>query len=162
MLAFYTALLSILNSPVHAWDEFAKMWYWITAIALGFGLQIGMYAHIKITLKHREGTGAVAASGGMSGAAMAACCAHHLSEVLPLLGLAALSTFLVRYQSAFLAVGLASNIIGIIIMLTHIKKHGLYARGGLLDRLLRKQDMLHAAAALAVGALIAFSIIGFI
>ncbi len=54
---------------------------------------------------------------------MVACCAHHLTEVLPILGLAGLSLFLTRYQIWFLGVGIASNFFGIIYLLYQIKKH---------------------------------------
>ncbi len=56
---------------------------------------------------------------------MAACCAHHLSDVLPFLGIAGLSAFLVNYQLFFIIVGVMANVVGITIMLETIQRHGL-------------------------------------
>jgi len=52
---------------------------------------------------------------------MVACCAHHLADVLPFLGLAGVSIFLVRYQIPILLLSLAINIIGIAMMRKHLK-----------------------------------------
>lgn len=56
---------------------------------------------------------------------MIACCAHHLSDVLPFVGLAGLAAFLVDYQVFFIVLGVVSNIIGIMIMLESIQRHNL-------------------------------------
>ncbi len=48
---------------------------------------------------------------------MAACCAHHLADVLPLLGLSGVAIFLVRYQLFFIIAGVLSNVVGITITL---------------------------------------------
>jgi hypothetical protein len=44
---------------------------------------------------------------------MVACCAHHVSDVLPLLSLSAAATFLAEYRLPFMAAGLVINLIGI-------------------------------------------------
>jgi hypothetical protein len=49
---------------------------------------------------------------------MVACCIHHVTDVLPILGLSAAATFLTRYQRPFMLVGLGMNIIGIVVILT--------------------------------------------
>ncbi len=57
-------------------------------------------------------------SGGTSVTAMVACCIHHVTDVLPVLGVSAAATFLTRYQRPFMLVGLGMNILGILLMLT--------------------------------------------
>ena len=124
LLLFYFAILSLANSPEHAISQFLGMWYWVLALAIGFGVQIGLYAHMS-GIAQRAGvsiTAGVAASGGMSTTAMAACCAHHVADVAPLVGLTVVSAFLVKYQTAFLVIGVLSNIIGIVIMVRAINK----------------------------------------
>ena len=59
---------------------------------------------------------------------MAACCAHHLSDVLPILGLSGLAAFLARYQTVFIVAGVLSNLVGIAIMLESIQRHQLSRR----------------------------------
>ena len=56
-------------------------------------------------------------SGGTSATAMVACCIHHVTDVLPILGLSAAAGFLARYQHPFMLLGLAMNLMGIGVML---------------------------------------------
>jgi hypothetical protein len=74
-----------------------------------------MYTYLKaVAHAAARGTGALAgAGGGTSTAAMVACCAHHVTDVLPLLGLSAAAAFLAEYRIPFMVVGLATNLIGI-------------------------------------------------
>jgi hypothetical protein len=48
---------------------------------------------------------------------MVACCAHHVADVLPILGLTAAATFLAQYRTAFMLVGLGTTLVGIGVML---------------------------------------------
>ena len=57
------------------------------------------------------------AGGTTSTVAMVACCVHHVTDVLPILGLTAAATFLAKYQTAFMWVGLGTTLIGIVVML---------------------------------------------
>lgn len=126
LLFIYFSILALLNSPAHAWEQFLEMWYWILLLAAGFGVQVGLYTHIRMAHRLQQAnTTAVAASGGMSTVSMAACCAHHLVDVLPLLGLSAAAIFLVKYQTFFILVGVMSNLVGITIMLRVIQNGGL-------------------------------------
>ena len=66
---------------------------------------------------------------------------HHVADILPLLGISAASLFFIKYQSFFLAIGVASNLLGITLMLRLIQKQGLYVAGqGFMGKLL-KLDM---------------------
>ena len=53
------------------------------------------------------------ASGTSSTVAMVACCAHHVTDVLPILGLTAAATFLAKYRLLFMGVGLGTTLLGI-------------------------------------------------
>jgi hypothetical protein len=55
-------------------------------------------------------------------AAMVACCAHHVTDVLPILGLTAAATFLADYRVAFMLLGLGTTIVGIIYMVVILMK----------------------------------------
>ena len=59
----------------------------------------------------------VGAGGATSTIAMLACCAHHVTDVLPILGLTAAATFLAQYRLAFMVVGLGTTLLGIGFML---------------------------------------------
>jgi len=158
LLLFYFIILTIANSPSHAVQQFLDMWYWVVTLAIGFGIQIGLYVHITNT-KHQLSKGAtasVATSGGMSTVSMAACCAHHLTDVLPLLGLAAAATFLVKYQTLFLLIGVVSNLIGITMMLKIIKKEKLSGNCSILKKITKYDMNALFKLVLAIGAGIIF------
>jgi uncharacterized membrane protein YidH (DUF202 family) len=53
---------------------------------------------------------------------MVACCAHHVTDVLPILGLTAAATFLAQYRTAFMLVGLGMTLVGIAVMLVILLK----------------------------------------
>jgi hypothetical protein len=91
-------------------------------IVIGFGIQAALYSilrfrlFIPVTSTHHTGK-VMGASGGTSATAMLACCLHHVTDVLPILGLSAAASYLTRYQRPFMLIGLAMNVIGIVVML---------------------------------------------
>ncbi len=127
LIMIYLGIITLAQDLTHALEQTAELWYWVLALAGGFGIQAGLFSFIRQGIRERRAatTGSVATSGGVSVGSMAACCAHHLSDVLPLLGLSGMAFFLVRYQLLFIIVGVLSNIVGITIMLETIQSHGL-------------------------------------
>lgn len=120
LLGFYFISLSLANSLSHAIEQFSQMWYWLLILVTGFGIQVGLYFYIRSAPK-----AVLAASGGISSGSIIICCLHHLTDVLPLIGLAAAAVFLIKYQLFFIIVGILSNLVGITIMLEIIKKNQL-------------------------------------
>ncbi len=127
LIIIYLGIITLAQDWTHALQQTAELWYWVLALAGGFGIQAGLFSFIRQSTRERRATttGSVAASGGVSAGSMAACCAHHLSDILPLLGLSGAAIFLVRYQLFFIIVGVVSNLVGITIMLETIQRHGL-------------------------------------
>ena len=96
-------------------------WY-VIPIWISFGIQTALYSILRFRLfipsTSTGSTGVLmGTSGGTSVTAMVACCLHHVTDVLPLLGLSAAATFLTRYQRPFMLIGLGMNMIGVIVML---------------------------------------------
>jgi hypothetical protein len=141
LLGIYFLTLTLLNSFEHAFEEIKVLGIWIALLTAGFGIQTGLFVYVRGSLKARanaQATASMAAAGGMSATAMVACCMHHLTEIIPILGVSAASLFLIKYQTVFLAIGVASNLLGITVMLRLIQKQELYEVGhGILGRLLR-------------------------
>jgi YHS domain-containing protein len=130
LVFFYFILVTLLSgSWRHPLDELLELKYWIGALILGFGIQIGLFYHIRNAM-HLKGHGgkAAAAGTGTSTVAMVACCAHHLADVLPIIGLAGVALFLSEYKIAFIAFGIISNAFGIVIMLRIIRKSAAVGR----------------------------------
>ena len=127
LLLVYIGIITLAEGIEHALDQTAELWYWVVALAGGFGIQAGLFSFIRQGLRERKAsaTASVATSGGVSAGSMAACCAHHLTDFLPLLGLSGLAAFLASYQLLFIIIGVLSNIVGITIMLETIQRHGL-------------------------------------
>ncbi len=130
LIMVYLGLITLAQDFTHALKQTAELWYWVLALAGGFGIQAGLFSFIRHGMSERRAatTGSVAASGSVSAGSMAACCAHHLSDVLPLFGLSGIAIFLVDYQLFFIILGVLSNIVGITIMLETIQRHGLSPR----------------------------------
>lgn len=128
LLILYFSILTLANSFPHAFSQFSQFRYWILSLAAGFGTQSGLYLFIKEATRERamkSPVGVVAATGGVSAASMVVCCLHHFVDVLSLIGLAVFALFLSDYQTIFLALGIFSNLIGIIIMLEIMQKNRL-------------------------------------
>ena len=99
----------------------SNRWY-VIPIWITFGIQAALYSILRFRLfiptSSTKHTGTLmGTSGGTSVTAMVACCLHHVTDVLPVLGLSAAATFLTRYQRPFMLLGLGMNIIGILVML---------------------------------------------
>jgi len=143
LMGSYFGILTLANSFRHAVDQFLLMWPWFSVLVVGFGVQTGLYTFIRRVQKiHHVSALAskkgITATGGVSTTAMAACCAHHLSDVLPVLGLTGAALFFADYQKIFLLLGVLSNGVGITLMLHMIQRNGLMETGyPLLGRVFR-------------------------
>ncbi len=140
LMSFYWLVLSLANSFDHAVEQWQQWWYWIVLLVIGFGSQVGLYSYVRYTVREKRIKsvgGEVAATGGVSAGSMVACCAHHVVDVLPIIGLSAVAVFLVEYQLFFMLAGVVSNVIGILYMLEIIKKHSLYNENSGLGRLVQ-------------------------
>ncbi len=126
LTGIYLGIVSLAESPTHALELLWQDKAFVIPIILGFGTQVGLYTLLKRGLympMHIPAAGATtAAGGGVSTMAMVACCAHHVTDVLPLVGFTAAATFLASWKIPFMVVGLLTNLIGIAIMLREILK----------------------------------------
>ena len=94
-------------------------------IALGFGTQVGLFVELRrLDRHHRAGVAVTAASTGTSGAAMLACCAHHVVDLLPLVGLSAAAVFLDAYRTPLLLAGIGMNALGIAVIGRQLRRAG--------------------------------------
>ncbi len=119
ILFFYIIVLTIFQGFGFAISEFRQLWYWIIPLALGFGIQIGLYSSILHTATINA---EIAATGGVSGGSMIACCSHFLLNLLPIVGISGLTAFLMAYQKWFFGIGILANAAGIMMLFNHKKK----------------------------------------
>lgn len=115
LLGVYFTVLSLVSGWGFAQVQFASFWYFIVSLAVGFGIQIGLYAYLRGLIKGKHGEGKVlGVTGATSTAAMISCCTHYLANLLPILGVASVVTFVAQYQIQLFWVGLLFNIGGIV------------------------------------------------
>jgi P-type Cu+ transporter len=115
LLGFYFLILSLVSDWAFAVDQFVTFRFYIISLAIGFGIQIGLYVYLRSAIKAHCSSGkVVAVSGTTSTVAMISCCAHYLANILPVIGAAGLITLVGQYQVEFFWVGLASNAAGIL------------------------------------------------
>ncbi|MDP4008925.1 MAG: hypothetical protein Q8P71_00680 [bacterium] len=114
LFTLYLAVLSAISGWTFALDQLTQFWYFIGGLAVGFGIQIGLFTHLKHLVHNYGGTGNVlAVSGTVSTTAMLSCCAHYLVNILPVIGITGLVSFASQYQVEFFWVGVLFNIAGI-------------------------------------------------
>ncbi len=117
LLALYVGLISLAQGFGHAIDQLRTDLPFVLAIAVGFGTQVGLFVELRAVHSRQRASGALtAASAGAGTAAMLACCAHHLVDVLPLLGLSAAAVFLADYRTPLIALSLGMNVLGIVVI----------------------------------------------
>jgi Cu+-exporting ATPase len=123
LLGVYFVVLTLVSGWSFAQSQFADFWYFIISLVVGFGIQIGLYQYIKTLVHSGKGTGkVVGVSGTTSTAAMISCCAHYLVNLVPILGVTGIATFVAQYQIEFFWIGLAFNLFGIIFISNKIIK----------------------------------------
>ncbi len=126
LLAIYFSLVSLISSFDFAKSQFGEFWYFILSLAVGFGVQIGLYTYLKASIKQMTSKKMLAVSGTTSTAAMISCCTHYLANILPILGTAGIVTFVAEYQVEIFYVGLVFNLFGIAYIsrkIIQFKKH---------------------------------------
>lgn len=119
--SFYIGILTWAQGWEYASSQLVRDRWYVIPIIVGFGVQAALYTvlrfrlFIPVTSTGYAGP-MMGASGGTSATTMVACCIHHVTDVLPILGLSAAASFLTRYQRPFMLVGLTMNLIGISVM----------------------------------------------
>jgi hypothetical protein len=120
LAGLYLGLVTWAQGFGHATDLLWGDRYFVLALASGFGLQAGLFVHVRrlLSLRARGSASAGTAAGtGTSTAAMLACCAHHVTDALPVLGLSGVAIFLGDYRVPLMGLGIAVNAAGVLFML---------------------------------------------
>src|SRR5215211_2365897 len=122
MAGVYFGILTWAQGRESALQLFLPNRNYVIPIWISFGIQAALYSILRFHLFYpstssgRSGAW-MGTSGGTSVTAMVACCLHHVTDVLPVLGVSVVATFLTRYQRPFMLLGLGMNLIGVLVML---------------------------------------------
>ncbi|MDP2607086.1 MAG: hypothetical protein Q8S00_31500 [Deltaproteobacteria bacterium] len=115
LLGVYFLILTLVSDWAFAVDQFVTFRYYIVSLAIGFGIQIGLFTYLRSAIQSHCSSGkVVAVSGTTSTVAMISCCAHYLVNILPVIGATGLVTLVGQYQVELFWIGLASNAAGIL------------------------------------------------
>jgi hypothetical protein len=117
LVVAYLSIISVAQGVGHAFEQFSTDALFVGLVALGFGTQVALFVELRaVDRRHRGAAAATAAATGTSTAAMLACCAHHLADLLPLVGLSGAAVFLGAYKTPLLLLGLGMNLVGIVVI----------------------------------------------
>jgi len=126
LLLLYLGVMRLTTGSMEiALGQFKYYLPWILTLSGGFGVQVAIYKLMNIMSQSTgKAAGVAKATGVTSTATMLACCAHHAVDVLPILGLSAIASFLDLYTKQLFFIGIVFNVFGIVYMLKHMR--GIY------------------------------------
>ncbi len=119
LLVFYFLIMSLGRSSFSsALEQLTMLRVWIIPLVITFGIEIGLFTYVRNM--HKASGKSTMVSGTTSSVAMVACCAHHITDILPLVGFSLLATFLTAYQPWFFAIGIISNLVAILLLIKQL------------------------------------------
>ena len=115
LLAIFFVVISLISGWTFTVNQFFAYWYFIVGLAVGFGIQVGLYSYFKqAVVDGRAQKTTVAISGATSAIAMVSCCAHYFANILPIIGVAGVVSIIGQYQIELFWFGLLFNVAGIV------------------------------------------------
>jgi len=112
---FYAVVVGGVGGLAHLGQQTVEDWPWLVLILAGFGTQVALF--VELRRRHRLHDAAMkTATGGGAGASavgMVACCAHHVAELAPIIGVSGVAVFLTDYRVPIMIGGIGINALGV-------------------------------------------------
>ncbi|HET8568637.1 MAG TPA: hypothetical protein VFM93_06600 [Candidatus Limnocylindria bacterium] len=124
LVGLYLGLVTWAQGPEHAVELLSGDRAFVALIAAGFGTQVGLFAYVR-ALRRELARAPVAVAGAgtaASSVSMIACCAHHLTDVLPVVGVSGLAVLLVELKTPLMLVGIATSALGVAVMVREMRR----------------------------------------
>lgn len=115
LAGFYVAVLTLSGGWKHLVDQTRADWWLLTPIILAFGTQVALSVELRHRHRAQQFAATTGAGTGASAVGMVACCAHHLVDVVPLIGAAGIAAFLFDWRIPLMVGGLTINLIAVTI-----------------------------------------------
>ena len=133
VVIFNISIASLAEGSIKkGFEVFLTNGIFVYLIPLAVSIQMGLFRyHRNITAGNIAGSEKMGMAGSAtSSLTMLACCLHHVSDILPSIGLIlAASSFLIQYKNAIIITGLLANVAGsIYITRAIIKDRSLIAK----------------------------------
>ncbi len=122
LLLLYGAVLSLVSGFSFMTTQWAQFWPYVVTLAVGFGIQAGLYVRLREKVKEHAAGKVAAVSGTTSTLAMMSCCTHYLVNILPMLGATGVVVFVAQYQIELFWFGIVANLAGMSYMLYKLKQ----------------------------------------
>ncbi len=117
VVIFNISIASLAEGSIQkGYQVFLTNGIFVYLIPLAVGIQMGLFRYHRNLISGHGVSGSEKM--GMAGSAtssltMVACCLHHVSDLLPAVGLIlAASSFLIQYKDAIITIGLLANVAG--------------------------------------------------
>ncbi len=141
LLALFVILVTSISGWATTKSQFSQYWFFLVPLAVGFGIQVGLYVHLRETLKRAMSKKVMGVTGGTSTATMISCCAHYLVNILPIISTAGVASFIGQYQVKLFWVGLVLNLFGIV----YISRQVIRARAHMVGKQTMPETILPVA-----------------
>lgn len=115
LVAFYVGVLGTASGWSHLRDQTRQDWWLLTPIVIGFGAQVALVVELRRRHRAHRLAASAGAGTGASAVGMVACCAHHLADLLPLVGTAGAAAFLFDWRVPIMLAGIAVNAVAVAI-----------------------------------------------
>lgn len=115
LLGLYFTIISLISGRNFALSQFFQFRYFVVSLAIGFGIQLGLYVYLRSMIRGSNDSGKIlAVSGTTSAGAMISCCTHYLANILPIIGVAGFISIIGQYQIELFWIGIGFNVAGIV------------------------------------------------
>ena len=124
LVALYLGIVTWAQGSGHALQLLWEDRIFVGLISAGFGTQVGLFTYVRLLQRSiaRDSAALTGAGTAASSISMVACCAHHVADVLPILGLSGLAVLLVELRTPLMLIGLATNALGIAVMIRQLRQ----------------------------------------
>ena len=122
LIGLYLGTATWGDSADHAIALLSSDWLFVVLISAAFAAQVGLFTYLRLLQRSmaRESLGLVGAGTATSSVSMVACCAHHLADVVPIVGLSGIAAILVDFRAPLMLLGIATNGAGLAVMLRQL------------------------------------------
>jgi hypothetical protein len=121
---FYALVVGGVGGVAHLGQQAGEDWPWLALILAGFGTQVALFVELRRRRQLHDAAMRTAAGGGAGASAvgMVACCAHHIADLAPIIGVSGVAVFLTDYRVPIMIVGIAINAFGVFLAVRRLRR----------------------------------------